>query len=293
MADKVVEIFRDAPDGIFIDATFGLGGHSTAILSSLGNKFSIIGIDRDAEMLACSESGRPSAISLRNMRFSGIPEMIRDESLGAVGGILFDLGLNSAQLDDVERGFSFSQSGPIDMRFDRAAGAPASHIIGKLNEKELTTILKDFGQERHSRAIARAIIREKPQTTDQLMRIVEKIVGGRHLVKSAARVFQAIRIFVNNELEELRVALEGAIPLLAPGGRIAVISYHSLEDGIVKRQFLLNSGRCFCGPQQPVCVCGRRKLLKILSKKPVMATDDEIRSNPRARSARLRYAEKI
>jgi 16S rRNA (cytosine1402-N4)-methyltransferase len=293
MAREVVEIFSSVPDGILIDATFGLGGHSVAVKHSLGNKFEIIGVDRDEEMLNQSSRDLPKGISVRKMRFSGLPDIIKNEGIGPVTGVLFDLGLNSAQLNDQSRGFSFSRPGPIDMRFDRTGGQSAADLIERIGEIELIKILKEYGQERHSRSIARAIVREKPNTTETMASIIKRIVGPQRFTKSAARVFQALRICVNRELEELKSALSRIVPLVATGGRLAVISYHSLEDGIVKRQFLLDSGKCFCGPTQPTCICGKRELLKVMTKKPVIPSDEEIRQNPRARAARLRYAERI
>jgi 16S rRNA (cytosine1402-N4)-methyltransferase len=292
MAGEIVELFSAVPDGIFIDATYGLGGHSAIINKKFGSKFRIIGVDQDAEMLARSAQ-TPQSVTLHRMRFSGLPAMIEREKIGPVTGVLFDLGLNSAQLDDDSRGFSFSRPGPIDMRFDRSQGRRVSDILDTLSENELITILKDYGQERNSRSIARAILREKPDSTDNMAYLIKKIVGPQRFIKSAARVFQALRIYINRELDELRTALAGISPLVATGGRLAVISYHSLEDGIVKRQFLRDSGRCFCGPADAVCNCGKRYLLKVITKKPLLPSDDETRENPRARAARLRYAERI
>jgi 16S rRNA (cytosine1402-N4)-methyltransferase len=291
MAKEIVDIFTAVPDGIFIDATFGLGGHSRAVKKI--RKFRIIGIDRDAEMLSQAASDLPEGISVRNMRFSHLPEIIQKEGIGPISGILFDLGLNSAQLDDQTRGLSFMKPGPLDMRLDRGSGLPVSDIISRMSEDELIGVLRDYGQERNARAIARAINREKPTTTEALASLIKRVVGPQRFIKAAARIFQALRIYVNHELEELKDALAGVAPLVVTGGRLAVISYHSLEDGIVKRQFLLDSGKCFCGPQETVCVCGKRKLLKLLTKKPLFPSPAEIERNPRARAARLRYAERI
>ena len=292
MTGEIIEIFAGAPDGIIIDATFGLGGHSVALYKSLGSKIKIIGIDADSEVLA-KVGELPEGITVRNMRFSELPMMIQSEDIGPVSGILFDLGLNSAQLDDPSRGFSFSHSGPIDMRFDRTTGITASQVIRRINAPELATILKDYGEERHSRSIARAIVEARPETTDALANVIKIIAGPGSFIKSAARVFQALRIYVNRELDELKNTLYNVIPFLTVGGRIAVISYHSLEDGIVKRQFQLNSGKCFCAPNMPVCTCGKRNLLQIITKKPLRPSEEEVARNSRARAARLRYAERV
>lgn len=292
MAGEVVSIFADVPDGVFIDATFGLGGHTRAMLERLSEKFSFVGIDRDGEMLERAGTIRPDKVSLHRMNFTGIPELILRERLAPVTGILFDLGINSAQLDDSSRGFSFAHPAALDMRYDRSVGRPAAELLTEIDRDDLVGILKNYGQEKKSAAIARAIASEKPSTTDSLAAIVRRIVGSRRFIKSAARVFQALRIHLNNELADFKEALGGVIPLMAAGGRVAVISYHSLEDGIVKRLFQLYSGKCFCGPESAECVCGRQEWLTVKTPKPLRPSSDEIRSNSRSRPARLRYAEK-
>ena len=293
MTGEIVSIFADAPDGVFIDATYGLGGHTKALLSSFRKKFEFIGIDRDGEILEKAEPDRPAGVILHKMRFSGIPEMLRRKRIGPLTGILFDLGLNSAQLDDPLRGFSFQKPASLDLRFDRESGRPAAELLRNIDEGELIRILKEYGQQKKARAIARAIIAERPTTTESLASLIRSVVGPRWFIKSAARVFQALRIFINDELDEIKNALSGVIPLMAVGGRLAVISYHSLEDGIVKRLFLINSGKCFCGPDVPECACGKRNLLKVKTKRPLRPSEKEITANPRARPARLRYAERI
>jgi 16S rRNA (cytosine1402-N4)-methyltransferase len=292
MAGEIISIFADAPDGVFIDATFGLGGHTRAMLGKLRGKFSFVGIDRDAEMLERAGAFPLGTVSLYRMNYTGIPELISREGLGPVTGILFDLGVNSAQLDDPSRGFSFEQAATLDMRYDQGVGKSAAELLSGVDQENLVRILKDYGQEKKARSIARAIISERPSTTDSLAAIIRRIVGPRNFVKSAARVFQALRIAINNELLDFKTALEGVIPLMAGGGRLAVISYHSLEDRIVKRLFQLYSGKCFCGPEATECTCGRQELLTIKTRKPVRPSPDEIKSNSRARPARLRYAEK-
>ncbi len=293
MTGEIVSIFADAPDGVFIDATYGLGGHTRALLSSFRKKFEFIGIDRDGEILETAEPDRPAGVVLHKMEFSGIPEMLRQEKIEPLTGILFDLGLNSAQLDDPLRGFSFQKPASLDLRFDRESGRSAAELLGSIDEDELIRILKEYSQQKKARAIARAVIAERPTTTESLASLIRSVVGPRRFIKSAARVFQALRIFINDELEEIKTALSGVIPLMAVGGRLAVISYHSLEDRIVKRLFLLNSGKCFCGPGVAECVCGRRNLLEVMTKRPLRPSEKEIMANPRARPARLRYAERI
>lgn len=293
MASEIVSIFAKVPEGYFVDATFGLGGHTLAIEESLPGKFRFLGFDRDGEMLSLAKGAIPEGIQTFKMSFSKIPSLLEDNNLAPVTGALFDLGLNSMQIDDSERGFSYREDSPLDLRYDRESGVPLYKIVGRLRSPELIDILKNYGQEKNSRAIAKAIIEKGPATTGELTDIIRRIVGPRRFVKAASRVFQALRIFVNDELDEFEKALKGIIPRLTSGGRVAVISYHSLEDGITKRVFRILSGRCICGPNVAVCVCGAQKLLEIKTKKPMRPDENEIRQNPRSRSARLRYAEKL
>jgi 16S rRNA (cytosine1402-N4)-methyltransferase len=293
MTGEIVSVFADVPDGVFIDATYGLGGHTKALLSSFREKFEFIGVDRDGEILEKAERSRPAAVTLRQMKFSEIPGMLRREKIGPLTGILFDPGLNSVQLDDPSRGFSYLKPASLDMRFDRESGRSAAELIRALEKDKLIKILKEYGQQKNARAIARAIIAERPATTESLASLIRNIVGSRRFIKSAARVFQALRIFINDELEEIRTAVSEVIPMLAAGGRLAVISYHSLEDRIIKRLFLLNSGKCFCGPEVAECACGKRNLLEVKTKKPLRPSEKEVKANSRARPARLRYAEKL
>lgn len=293
MVKEIVSIFTDVREGIFIDATIGLGGHALAVDRNLPGKFSFFGFDRDGEMVELARENLPDDFRLRKMTYTEIPSMLEREHIGPVTGALFDLGLNSLQLENGERGFSYRERSLLDLRFDRTSGQPFHKIVNKLNLAELVNILKTYGQEKYSRAIARAIIEKRPKTTDELAEIVRIMVGPRNFNKSASRVFQALRIYVNDELNELEKALKGIVPLISKGGRIAVISYHSLEDGIVKRIFRLYSGKCQCGPGKGACECGARKIIDVKTKKPVRPGKAEIMDNPRARSARLRYAEKI
>jgi 16S rRNA (cytosine1402-N4)-methyltransferase len=293
MVSEIVSIFADVPRGLIVDATYGQGGHTRALENSLKGEFEFLGIERDGEILESPGTYRSKAVNTKKMNFAEIPSMLIDENRDPVSGALFDLGLNSAHLDDSSRGFSYRNCSELDLRFDRASGEPASKVIAKLNEKELIRILKDYGQERNARAIVRGIVKAKPSTTTSLADLIRNVAGPGRFAKSAARVFQALRIYINDELDSLRKALTGIIPLLAPGGRIAVISYHSLEDSIVKREFSLNAGKCFCGPGEETCRCGKREILKIKSKKPLRPSPQEVAANRRARSARLRYAERI
>jgi len=292
MVEEIVSIFADVPEGVFVDATIGLGGHSLAVEKRFPGKFDFIGFDRDAEMLELAEGIVPEGFRLVNMTYSKIPSFLAEGETGPVTGILFDLGLNSMQLEE-GRGFSYAESSPLDFRFDRSSGKPFHQIIRKFKSLELADILKKYGQEKNSRAIARAMVEFAPETTDELADIIRRIVGPRRFIKAASRVFQALRIYINDELGEFERAVKAVIPLISSGGRIAVISYHSLEDGITKRVFRLYSGKCQCGPGVGVCECGARKLLDVKTRTPLRPGESEIAKNPRARSARLRYAEKI
>jgi len=293
MVDEIVSIFADIPDGLFIDATFGFGGHTKAIKEKSRGRLRFLGIDRDGEILGAAGREGPESVTLKRMNFAELPSYLENEIDIPVSGILFDLGLNSAHIDDPSRGFSYQASSPLDLRFDRSTGLTAAQMLGDISESELISILKNYGQERNARSIARDIIDSPPSTTGELADIIKRRAGARRFNESAARVFQALRIAVNDELESLEKGLSGCIPRLCVGGRIAVISYHSLEDGIVKRLFALNSGKCFCGPEIAICNCGKRKLLEIKTKKPLRPTESEVKENSRARSARLRYAERI
>jgi len=293
MVKEIVSIFADVPEGVFIDATVGLGGHALAVERNLPGKFVFFGFDRDGEMIELAKENLPESFRLFKMTYSKIPSLLEGEKIGSVVAVLFDLGLNSMQLEGSGRGFSYHEKLPLDFRFDRSSGQPLHRIIDKFSLSELVNILKTYGQEKKSRAIARAIIDKRPKTTDELAEIIRKIVGPRSYIKAASRVFQAFRIYVNNELDEFEKALRGIIPLISKGGRIAVISYHSLEDGIAKRTLRLYSGKCQCGPGKGICECGARRIIDIKTKKLVRPNKTEVQQNPRARSARLRYAEKI
>ncbi len=292
MAEEIVSIFSDVPEGVFIDATVGLGGHLRAIKKRFPKKFDFVGIDRDGEMLEMASKGLPKDVRLFKMSFSEIPELLKREKFRPLTGILFDLGLNSMHLDNGSRGFSYKEAAPLDFRFDQESGKPLYEIIRNIKLPDLIKILKEYGQEKKSRAIAKAIIEKQPRTTDALASIVKIIVGPGRYIKAVSRIFQALRIFVNNELDEIEKAISGIIPRIAAGGRIAVISYHSLEDVIAKRQFKFFSGKCVCGPNVAQCECGAKKLIEIKTKKPIYPSREEIKNNSRARSARLRYAEK-
>jgi 16S rRNA (cytosine1402-N4)-methyltransferase len=282
--------------GLFVDATVGAGGHAEAILER-GPDARLLGLDRDGEALETARrrlarfGGR---VELLEANFSDLEEVLADRP--HADGILADLGVSSMQLDEARRGFSFRREGPLDMRMG-GDGRTAADIVATASAEELTRIFREWGEERMAAKIARGIVRERTRgpihTTRQLARIVAAEKGSREKIDPATRVFQALRIEVNQELTALARFLAAAVARLNGGGRLAVISYHSLEDRIVKDAFRRDSGVCLCPPRLPQCVCGARAALKVLTRRPLRPSDAEQRRNPRSRSAKLRVAEKV
>jgi len=279
-----------------VDATVGAGGHAEALLVR-GAEVRLLGLDRDPEALAAAGErlarfgGR---VSLREADFGDLEDAL--EGFPAPDGILADLGVSSMQLDRAQRGFSFRRDGPLDMRMGRS-GRSAADIVATASVEELTRIFRDFGEERMAAKIARGIVAERARgpiaTTRQLAKVVAEQKGGREKIDPATRVFQALRIEVNQELVALARFLAAAVGRMKQGGRLAVISYHSLEDRMVKEAFRRDSGVCLCPPKLPACVCGARKALEVLTRRPIRPSEAEVGRNPRARSARLRAVEKI
>jgi len=293
---EVNEILEPERGGFFVDVTLGAGGHAEALLER-APAVRVLGVDRDPQALALARQ--------RLSRFADRIELLEedfgnlDQILGRfppADGILADLGVSSMQLDRPERGFSFRRDGPLDMRMG-ASGRTAADIVSTASAKELTRILRDYGEERMAAKIVRGIVEERAlgpiNSTRHLARIVARAKGTRERIDPATRVFQALRIEVNQELVALSCFLAAAINRMNAGGRLAVISYHSLEDRMVKEAFRRESGVCLCPPRLPGCVCGARRVLKLLTRRPVVPTEAERRRNPRSRSARLRAAEKI
>ncbi len=297
---EVVQYLLTSKDGIYFDATLGGGGHGEAILEAIGAKGKLIGIDVDTDALnfarrRLSRFGQQAL--LVNQNFQNLKKFLRTSGIHEVRGTLFDLGISSHQIDETSRGFSFRADEQLDMRMDRNAKLDAYHVVNRYTKDELTEILWKYGEEKFSRRIASAIVlhrvREPVTTTGELAQIVKDLVGERFLNKTLARVFQAIRIEVNKELERLNSALTDAIDVLTPGGRIVVISYHSLEDRIVKETFKAEAARTIPSGTKLAPDAIAKPRLKILTKKPLQASEAEIHANPRARSAKLRAAEKI
>jgi len=279
-----------------VDATVGAGGHARALLEA-GPEIELLGLDRDPDALALARS----RLAAFGGRVRLVPENFADletalEGLPAPDGILADLGLSSMQLESAARGFSFRRDGPLDMRMSRS-GRSAADVVATASADELSRIFFEYGEEWMAVKIARAILEERSRqpitSTRQLARIVAQTKGDREKIDPATKVFQALRIEVNEELQSLSRFLAAAVEKLNAGGKLAVISYHSLEDRMVKEAFRRESGVCLCPPKLPVCVCGVRRALNVLTRRPVRPSEAEIRRNPRSRSARLRVAEKI
>ena len=302
MVEEVVSEVVTDPSGVYVDATAGGGGHAEALLRALGERGYLLACDRDSA--AVEEAGRRldpyrGRVTLLQCAFSSLarsaaPHLDRMERCG-VNGVLFDLGVSSHQIEVPERGFSYHRDGPLDMRMDRGAGLPAARLLARIQEADLVALIRRFGEERQARRIGRAICRSRDEgrmeTTADLARAIEQ-TRPEFPTKTLARVFQALRIAVNDELTELEKGIEAAIDLLRPGGRLAVIAYHSLEDRIVKRRMAELAKGCICPPTLPACACGRQPTFRRLGsgRRPGAV---EMASNPRCRSATLRLFEKI
>lgn len=282
----------------YLDGTLGAGGHAEGILKTSAPRARLLGLDLDPEALAIAHQrlfAYQARVTLRQASYRLAPEILQELGWTQVHGILLDLGVSSMQIDRPNRGFSFSEDGPLDMRFDQNAGESAAELINTLSEKALSKIIHDYAEERYARRIARAIVAARPiHTTRALAAVIKEAMPHySSSIHPATRTFQALRIAVNKELENLTAALPELVQCLAPGGRIAVISFHSLEDRIVKGFFRKESTDCICPPEQPICTCGHTASLKVLTKKPLRPGPQEIQANPRSRSARLRVAERI
>ncbi len=302
LLDECIHYLNTKPDGVYVDGTLGLGGHSEAILRHLdGGR--LIGIDRDENAIAyATERLKPFGdhATLVKGNFADIGDILDRLGIEPVDGMLFDLGVSSPQLDDARRGFSYTKDAPLDMRMDESAPLTAFDVVNTWSEAELRDILWRYGEERYAGRIAATIVSQRErhtiETTAQLAEIIRAampVAALREKQHPAKRSFQAIRIAVNDELGSLEQMLQQAENRLAPGGRLLVISFHSLEDRMVKEAIRAREDGCTCPPEFPVCVCGFVQTLRSVTRKPVMPTEEEIRENPRARSARLRIAERI
>ncbi len=298
LLDEAIAGLQVRPGGCFIDCTVGTGGHAEAILDRILPSGKLLGIDADPEAIRVSRdrlNRYGEAVVLVNDSFGNLEAICRRYQFHPVDGILFDLGVSSLQLDTAERGFSFQHDAPLDMRFDPTQGLTASDIVNTFSEQQLARLIHEYGEERHSRRIARYIVQNRPvATTLELARLVEQALRSRRArIHPATRTFMALRIAANNELQNLEPALIQATNLLRPGGRLAVISYHSLEDRITKQFMRRAASDCLCPPGTVMCRCGHVPTLKLISRKVIKPTSLEIESNPRSRSAKLRIAERL
>jgi 16S rRNA (cytosine1402-N4)-methyltransferase len=305
LVDEVIEMLAPAAGSLHIDATLGGGGHTERILEAARPDGRLLGLDADPAAIARVEARLRTRygdrLVLRQANFRELASVAPSAGFPAVDGCLFDLGLSSYQLADRERGFGFRTGGPLDMRFDTTRGVPAAELLASLDAAELTALFRRYGEEPKAPRIARAIVdarRVAPvATAEELAALVERVVPPNPRVRRrthpATRVFQALRIAVNEELEALQAGLAAALDLLRPGGRLVVLSYHSLEDRIVKRFFQAERRGCVCPPELPVCVCGRNPRLRLVTSPSLTPSATEIEANPRARSARLRAAERL
>ncbi|MCJ7655382.1 MAG: 16S rRNA (cytosine(1402)-N(4))-methyltransferase RsmH [Dehalococcoidia bacterium] len=298
LLSQTVEALQAQPGKRYVDCTLGSGGHASAILEKILPDGQLLGIDADPEAINIAKTrlaNYTGSTIIVNDNFANLETICRENNFLPVHGILFDLGLSSTQLEISERGFSFQHDGPLDMRFSPIQELTAAGIINNLSEDKLSQIIKTYGEERYSKRIARCIIRNRPiSSTLQLASVVEKAIGSRHgKIHPATRTFMALRIAVNRELENLVTALKQTVNCLDDRGRLVVISYHSLEDRIVKQFMTRESKGCICPPDLPICQCGHMPSLKIISKKAITPSLTEIKLNPRSRSAKLRVAERL
>lgn len=302
LLDECIENLKIRPDGVYLDGTLGRAGHSREIAKRLTTG-RLICVDRDDAALEAAKERLTDwmdRVTLVHSNFDQVGDIVADLGLPGVDGMLFDLGVSSPQLDDGARGFSYMADAPLDMRMDRSEGLTAADVVNTWPQEELKRILFQYGEERYAPLIAAAIVRRRQErpigTTLELVDVIKSAMPGKALKEKqhpAKRSFQAIRIAVNDELASVERMLKGAVPKLNRGGRLAVITFHSLEDRIVKSGLAEFAKGCTCPPDFPVCVCGKTPDVKLINKKPILPTEREVEENPRARSAKLRVAEKL
>ena len=302
LLDECIENLKIRPDGVYLDGTLGRAGHSREIAKRLMTG-RLICVDRDDAALEAAKDRLADwmdRVTLVHSNFDQVGDIVADLGLPGVDGMLFDLGVSSPQLDDGARGFSYMADAPLDMRMDRSEGLTAADVVNTWPQEELKRILFQYGEERYAPLIAAAIVRRRQErpigTTLELVDVIKSAMPGKALKEKqhpAKRSFQAIRIAVNDELASVERMLKGAVPKLNRGGRLAVITFHSLEDRIVKSGLAEFAKGCTCPPDFPVCVCGKTPDVKLINKKPILPTEREVEENPRARSAKLRVAEKL
>ena len=297
MVNESMDLLIKKKGGIYFDGTLGFGGHSSEILNRLNSKGILVSTDVDSSAFKYCRKRfeNDKRVRLYNFNFSMIDAIAKLESLMFFDGVIADLGVSSYQLDNASSGFTYSSDAPLDLRMDKNLKTTAMDIVNTLNEKELATIVFEFGEEKKSRKIAHHIVNSRRKkiikTSYDLKKLIEEVTPQKYLIKTLSRVFQALRIYINGELENLRQFLNNSMKVLKSGSRIVVISYHSLEDRIVKEFFKYEELDCICPKDAPVCICDKQSTLKILTRKPVIPSIDEVKSNKRARSAKLRAAE--
>lgn len=299
LLEETTDFVLEKKSGNYFDGTLGFGGHAEKIIKQIGSSSKYVATDKDTNAFNhCLEKFKDySFVKLYNTSFTNIDVISKIEFIDGYDGILADLGVSSFQLDEADSGFTYREDTLLDLRMDKSSGITAADVVNKFSAEELADIIYQFGEEKKSRQIARKIVERrksnKINTTHDLTRIVSEVIPQHLANKSLSRIFQALRIYVNNELDELKQFLAKAVKLLNPGGVIAIISFHSLEDRIVKEFFKYESLSCICPPEVPVCVCDKQQTLEILTKKPVVPTEDELKTNKRSRSAKLRAARKL
>ena len=286
-------------DGVYFEGTLGFGGHTQEIFNSLSKKGCMISTDVDQSAFNfCREKFKDEQrVKLYNFNFTLVDVIAKIESLEFFDGILADLGVSSFQLDNAAAGFSYSVNSELDLRLDKSLRKTAADFINQESEEKIANVIFEFGEEKNSRRIAHYISETRKdkriETTDELKKIISSVTNPKYLTKTLSRVFQALRIYVNDELSSLKSFLENSVPVLKTGGRLVVISYHSLEDRIVKEFFKYENLSCICSHDAPICTCSKVKRLKIITKKPITPSESEIKKNKRARSAKLRVAERV
>lgn len=304
LLDECIESLNIRSDGIYVDGTLGGAGHSIEILKRL-DRGTLIGIDQDEFAIKVSRDrlekvqGSATLVLIKG-NFRDMVKLLRLNGINTVDGILLDIGVSSHQLDEAERGFSYMQDAPLDMRMDREQELDAATIVNTYDEKEIRDIIRGYGEENWAARIASFVVKAREagriETTGQLVEIIKAAIPARARREGphpAKRTFQALRIAVNDELGALKDAIDGAVKILNPGGRLSIITFHSLEDRIVKNEFNKREKPCTCPPSFPVCVCGNMPELKILTRKPILPSEEELEQNPRSRSAKLRTAQKL
>ncbi len=302
LLDETVSSLNIRPDGIYVDGTLGGGGHAYEVCSRLGENGRLIGIDQDEFAIGrATERLKPfeDRVTIVRDNYVNIRSVLQGLGIGKVDGIYLDLGVSSFQFDDAERGFSYRTDAPLDMRMDKREKQTARDIVNEYSEKELFRMIRDYGEDPFAQNIAKHIVKarsEKPiETTFELVEIIKGAIPAKIRAKKghpAKQTFQAIRIELNHELDVLRDSLDTMIDLLSPGGRLSIITFHSLEDRIVKNHFRTVENPCICPPEFPVCVCGRKSRGHVITRKPILPTEEEMENNPRSKSAKLRVFEK-